>query len=199
MDYYFSKHPTSNHDEKEWSFILRNKKMKFKTDNGVFSKNTVDYGSRILINEINDNTLPKGPLLDMGCGYGPIGLSLAATTSRNITMVDINERAVDLAKINAKLNNLYNVNIFISDVYSNINCKFAAILMNPPIRAGKKIIYKMVIDSKNYLIFNGKLLIVIQKKQGEPSMYKLMKREFGNISILKRDKGYYVLESELVR
>ena len=197
MSYYFSVQPDSPHDEQTWSFALRGINMRFITDNGVFSKRTVDYGSRVLINAINNEMFPAGPLLDMGCGYGPIGLSLAATTDRQVTMVDVNERALDLAKRNAKLNHINNVNIFASDVYSNIDSKFAGIITNPPIRAGKKVVDQILMQAKDYLLPGGRILAVIQKKQGAPSAKKLLATTFGNVEIIKRDKGYYVLSSQL--
>lgn len=197
MSYYFSVQPDSPHDEQTWSFALRGINMRFITDNGVFSKRTVDYGSRVLINVINNEMFPAGPLLDMGCGYGPIGLSLAATTNRQVTMVDVNERALNLAKRNAKLNHISNVSIFASDVYSNINSKFAGIITNPPIRAGKKVVDQILTQAKDYLLPGGKILAVIQKKQGAPSAKKLLATTFGNVEIIKRDKGYYVLSSQL--
>lgn len=197
MSYYFSVQPDSPHDEQTWSFALRGINMRFITDNGVFSKRTVDYGSRVLINAINNEMFPAGPLLDMGCVYGPIGLSLAATTDRQVTMVDVNERALDLVKRNAKLNHINNVNIFASDVYSNIDSKFAGIITNPPIRAGKKVVNQILMQAKDYLLPGGRILAVIQKKQEAPSAKKLLATTFGNVEIIKRDKGYYVLSSQL--
>lgn len=197
MSYYFSVQPDSPHDEQTWSFELRGINMQFITDNGVFSKRTVDYGSRVLINAISNDMFPAGPLLDMGCGYGPIGLSLAATTDWQVTMVDVNERALALAKRNAKLNHINNVNIFASNVYSDIDTKFAGIITNPPIRAGKKIVDQMLTEAKDHLLPGGKIIAVIQKRQGAPSAKKLLAATFGNVEVIKKDKGYYVLSSQL--
>ncbi|MBU3851851.1 MAG: class I SAM-dependent methyltransferase [Candidatus Paralactobacillus gallistercoris] len=196
MSYYFSKQPDVAHDEQTWSFTLRGLNMRFMTDNGVFSKHTVDYGSRVLIAAITNEMFPAGPLLDMGCGYGPIGLSLAATLPRHVTMVDVNERALALAKHNAELNHLHNVDIFASDIYQNVSGKFAGVITNPPIRAGKQVVDQILTQAYDHLLPNGRLLAVIQKKQGAPSAKKLMMTTFGNATILKRDKGYYILSSQ---
>lgn len=98
-DYYYSKNPEVEHAEKNWTFELRGFNFKFTTDNGVFSKNTVDYGSRALLDAVDLSETPAGPILDMGCGYGPIGMTLAKLApERQIDMVDVNERALGLAQ-----------------------------------------------------------------------------------------------------
>ncbi len=111
----------------------------FTSDNGVFSKHTVDYGSRILVNHINYSIIPAGKILDLGTGYGPIGIAIAkAFPNRHVDMVDVNELALSLAKKNAADNQVDNVTIFSSDVYQQIDDQYAAIVTNPPVRAGKK-------------------------------------------------------------
>ena len=104
------------------------------------SRGTVDYGSRVLIDAFEWENLPAGRLLDVGCGYGPIGLSLAAATGRLVEMVDVNQRAVGLAQMNAQRNQITTVDIHSSNVYETLNeTTYAAIVSNPPIRAGKKL------------------------------------------------------------
>ena len=193
---YFEDNRELEHDQKIICFILRGKNYNFITDNGVFSKNTIDFGSYTLIESIDFADLPDGNLLDLGCGYGPMGISLAnENPERTVDMSDVNERALDLAKENAKLNNVENVNIFQSDIYENITDKYAAIYTNPPIRAGKIVVSTMISDAKKYLNKSGQLWVVIQKKQGAPSAKKLMDETFGNVEIVKKNKGYYILKS----
>ena len=141
-DHYYSRTQNVESDPKYWNTELRDTKLRFKTDNGVFSKKEVDFGSRLLIETFQMPDL-SGDILDVGCGYGPIGLSIAKTwPERKLFMVDVNSRALQLAKDNADLNSLDNVLIKESDCLSSVmEQKFAVIMTNPPIRAGKKVIY----------------------------------------------------------
>lgn len=195
-DHYYTNQPHAAHDFTEFDFELKGHKFHFVTDSGVFSRNTIDYGSRVLIETFSAMDLPKGPLLDVGCGYGPIGLTLAATTERFVEMIDINQRAIDLAKRNAGRNQIENVAIHESNIYETVNeTAYAAILSNPPIRAGKKVVHAILSDAYPLLTEGGTLTVVIQKKQGAPSAEKKMKEVFGNCTILTKDKGYYILQS----
>lgn len=161
-----------------------------------FSRDTVDFGSRVLIEAFSDVDLPKGDILDVGCGYGPIGLSLADATKRCVHMVDVNERAMALAKENAALNKIENIEVYESSVYDSVSKKdFAAVVSNPPIRAGKKIVHGIIEGAKEHLQSNGTLTIVIQKKQGAPSAKKKMEEVFGQVETVTTSKGYYIFKS----
>src|SRR5574342_484421 len=152
-EHYYSRTQQVESDPKFWDFTLKNNPFRFKTDNGVFSKREVDFGSRLLIESFEmPNT--DGFLLDVGCGYGPIGLSLAKYYhERMIHMVDVNERAIELAKENAEINRIQNVKIYESDRLLNVNENtFAAILTNPPIRAGKKTVNDILEQSFDHLV-----------------------------------------------
>ncbi|MGM8212748.1 class I SAM-dependent methyltransferase [Virgibacillus sp. W0430] len=198
-EHYYSKSPKSKRSPKTWTYHLKGNDYTFTSDVGVFSKDEVDFGSRLLIEQFQ---LPpvEGALLDMGCGYGPIGIALAAQfKDREIVMADVNERALQLAKENAKLNDVTNVSFANSDGFSTISTpEFAAIVTNPPIRAGKKVIYKMFEESKRFLCNQGELWIVIQKKQGAPSAKEKLEGVFGNVELVGRSKGYYILKSVMV-
>ncbi|MEJ1318976.1 class I SAM-dependent methyltransferase [Latilactobacillus sakei] len=195
-DYYYSKNPEVEHAEKNWTFELRGFNFKFTTDNGVFSKNTVDYGSRALLDAVDLSETPAGPILDMGCGYGPIGMTLAKLApERQIDMVDVNERALGLAQKNCDLNQIQNVAIFESAEYQNVTAQYVAILTNPPIRAGKTVVQNILKGAYDHLLPDGELDVVIQKKQGAPSAKQLMADTFGNVQIIHKDKGYYILQS----
>lgn len=193
MEHYYSSKPTTSHDINHIDHVLGKHTLKFTTDAGVFSKNRIDFGSNLLINSIPNL---EGRVLDLGCGYGPIGISLAILNrSIYVDMVDINERAVTLAQENITKNSITNAKAFVSDGFSNVTDKFSAIVSNPPIRAGKKLIYMLFEQSRDYLYDDGSLYIVIQKKQGAPSAIKKLEQVFGNCDILARKKGYLVLKS----
>lgn len=190
---YYAENPDSAHDIHELKVTLLGQSFTFLTDSGVFSKKMVDYGSQVLLNTLD---FEKGKtLLDLGCGYGPLGISLAKVQGVKPTMVDINNRAIDLAKQNAQKNGV-EADIFQSDIYEKVNGTFDYIISNPPIRAGKQVVHSIISESINYLKVGGNLTIVIQKKQGGPSAKAKMEEVFGNVEILKRDKGYYILRSE---
>ena len=146
-----------------FSVKILNTTLTFSTDRGVFSKNKLDFGTRVLLENLPLNEF-EGRVLDVGCGYGPIGLYLASTTDCQVDMCDVNRRALHLAKMNAKANHL-SVSIFESDCYSNVTEKYHVIISNPPIRAGKKIVYEILMGAKDYLISGGMLFCVIHKDQ----------------------------------
>lgn len=195
-EHYFSSHPQSKSAPKLWTYEIDGIKYQFTSDIGVFSKNEVDFGTSLLIEHFRSPEI-EGEILDLGCGYGPIGIAVATKyPDRKVLMADINERAVALSKQNIVLNQVANAEVIQSDRFSNINDKsFAAVLINPPIRAGKQVIYSMFEESHEVLLENGELWIVIQKKQGAPSAMKKMEELFGNVERVGRSKGYFILRS----
>ncbi|MGX7051303.1 class I SAM-dependent methyltransferase [Leuconostoc palmae] len=193
---YFTANPNSEHRYQNFDFELLNQVLHFKTDSGVFSKSTVDFGTRTMLDALSKTTIIDGKILDLGSGYGPVGIAIAKAFQRSVDMVDVNERALELAKINAVQNHVEQLtHIFKSDIYENITDKYALILTNPPIRAGKHVVTDMLQQAKNYLLPGGKLIAVLQKKQGAPSAQKNMHAVFGNIKVIHKNKGYYILES----
>lgn len=189
---YYAENPDAAHDIHELRVELLGQKMTFLTDAGVFSKKIVDFGSQLLLKclEVNQGET----VLDVGCGYGPLGLSLAKAYGVQATMVDINTRALDLARSNAEKNNA-KATIFQSNIYEQVEGHFDHVISNPPIRAGKQVVHEIIEKSKDFLETSGDLTIVIQKKQGAPSAKSKMEDVFGNCEILKKDKGYYILRS----
>lgn len=176
------------------SFIL-GERFIFYTDNGVFSKDGLDFGSRLLLESIPLEEV-GGKVLDMGCGYGVFGIVLNKLTSCYVDMVDVNLRALHLTSINVKENHCTNINIIESNVYEKINSKYSAIITNPPIRAGKKIVYDIVMNAKDYLEENGKLFLVIRKEQGAKSLIIDLKKHY-NVSILNKKKGFFIVRCSL--
>lgn len=193
-EHYYSKKPQSTHALKTVTCKLRNHDLTFITDAGVFSRGRIDFGSQLLIETFSNEDV-QGDLLDLGCGYGVIGITLAKEyEDRHIVLVDVNERAIALSKQNKIQNNVQNVEPLQSDGFSNIvDRKFASIITNPPIRAGKKVIYSLFAESKKHLHRNGTLWIVIQKKQGAPSAIKYLESIYNKVEIKARSKGYFVL------
>ena len=189
---YYAENPDAAHDIHELRVDLLGEKMTLLTDAGVFSKKMVDFGSQLLLKclEVNQGET----VLDVGCGYGPLGLSLAKAYGVKATMVDINNRALDLARQNAERNKV-EATIFQSNIYEQVEGTFDHVISNPPIRAGKQVVHEIIEKSKDVLEIGGDLTIVIQKKQGAPSAKSKMEDVFGNCEVVKKDKGYYILRS----
>ncbi len=172
--------------------FIRGKKFTFSSDNGVFSKNGVDFGSRLLLDFIPLEEV-GGKILDLGCGYGVIGIVLNKLTGANVDMVDVNLRALHLTEMNVSANKCQNINVFESNVYEKINTKYTSIVTNPPIRAGKKVVYDMLFNAKDYLTDDGNLYFVIRKQQGAKSMISDLEKEY-DLEILEKKKGYYIIK-----
>lgn len=189
---YYTENPDSQHDIQELDVTLLGQQFRLLTDSGVFSKRMVDYGSQVLLSTLA--FLPQETVLDVGCGYGPLGLSLAKVQQVDVTMIDVNRRALELAQRNAQLNQV-EAEIFQSNLYEQVTGQFNHIISNPPIRAGKAVVHSILSEAFHYLQDGGDLTIVIQKKQGAPSAKQKMEEVFGNCDILKKDKGYYILRS----
>lgn len=196
-EHYYSRTQRVESSPKYWDYTLREHQFRFKTDNGVFSKSEVDFGSRLLIESFEMPAI-EGTVLDVGCGYGPIGLSIAKSyPDRLVQMIDVNERALELAKENAELNRVQNVKIYESDRLVNVKeFYFAAILTNPPIRAGKNTVHDIFQQSYEHLAANGELWVVIQKKQGAPSAVEKLKEIFNHVEVVDKSKGYFILRSK---
>ena len=190
---YFAENPDAKHDIHELNVELLGQQLTFLTDAGVFSKKMIDYGSRVLLSVLDFEAGER--VLDVGCGYGPLGLTLAKAQGVTATMVDINQRALDLAQKNAERNQI-SADIFQSNVYEKVNGIFDHIISNPPIRAGKQVVHEVISGSYEHLTEGGDLTLVIQKKQGAPSAKPKMEAIFGNCEIVKKNKGYYILRSE---
>ena len=172
--------------------VVKGHKFTFLTDNGVFSKDGLDFGSRLLLESIPLDEV-GAKVLDMVCGYGTIGIIINKLTNHDIDMVDVNLRAMHLARRNAKENGCSNINIFESNCYQNITSKYNTIITNPPIRAGKKIVYEILMGAKKYLEQDGKLFLVIRKEQGAKSIISDLEKEY-NVEILEKKKGFFVLK-----
>ena len=189
MSHYFTNDTKLKHNIEKKDVIIKTNKFTFFTDNGVFSKKGLDFGTRTLLESLPDDI--NGDILDFGCGYGPIGIYLKKVFDCNVDMIDINERSLELASLNA-LENKVDVNVFCSNIYSNVTKKYDYIITNPPIRVGKEMLYKILFDAKNYLKDYGKIFLVINKDQGAKSLMRDLAVEY-KVSLINKNKGFFII------
>lgn len=182
MSHYFTNDEIKS-NEKIYVTKINDIELKFYTDNGVFSKNKLDFGTRTLLENLEIDRF-RGKILDFGCGIGPIGIYLSLKTKEKIDMIDINKRSISLAIKNSKLNNA-NTNIFESNIYEKINKKYDFIVSNPPIRVGNKVLYKILFEAKEHLNENGELWIIINKDQGAKTITKNLE-QFYDVTIVEK-------------
>lgn len=196
VEHYFTPKPTSKVKLNLVSAYLRGKYFKFWSSSGVFSRGHIDPGTRLLIENM---ILPeRGYVLDIGCGYGAIGIVAAALNPNlYVIMVDINERAVKLARRNIRLNNIANAEVRRGNLYEPVRgLLFNCVLSNPPISAGMEVVETIITEAPKYM-HNGALIqIVIKSKIGKERFKELFERTFGNFTILAREGGYRVLMAE---
>ncbi|WP_270331313.1 class I SAM-dependent methyltransferase [Lapidilactobacillus dextrinicus] len=203
---YFEDNEALEHELQDVQLNLATANLTLTTDSGVFSRQRVDYGTLVLLKAVLPIIKARASqaisILDVGCGYGPIGLSLAKLfPDATVTMVDVNERALDLARDNAIKNQVADqVTILKSNAYSALaeTQKFDFIITNPPIRAGKKVVDDILLTSQKFLTEEGSFFAVLQKKQGAPSAKKNLATVYPNVEVIKRDKGYYILQAKSV-
>lgn len=195
MSHYFVNDPLLESKPKIISYDIFSRQFQLQTDLGVFSKSQIDEGTYALLKVLIPLNL-SGKILDVGCGYGALGLTLASfLPDSQFTLVDINERAVALSINNASCLSLKNVTCLQSDIYEKVEGKFDSIVINPPIRSGKKIIYAMFSGAIDHLANGGSLFIVIRKSHGAESAKTYITSIFNNCALLKRDKGYYIYQA----
>lgn len=168
----------------------------FYTDNGVFSKGELDFGTELLLKNFKYDDPNNKTLLDIGCGCGPIGI-YASHLGFAVDMSDVNKRAIHLSKMSLKEQGL-NANVFESDAYKNITNKYDYIVSNPPIRVGKEKLYEIVMNAKEHLKDGGSLWIVVRKQQGAESMLRDMKNAYKIVEVIAKKKGFFIIKASLI-
>lgn len=195
LEHYFSNNPKIKSELRTVIAKIGNMNLSFFSDNGVFSKDKIDFGSNLLISEILKNNLSPNNILDVGCGYGFMGIALAKHFSCHVDMIDVNERAVHLCLKNINLNKI-DGNAFISDAYENIKDSYDLIVTNPPIRAGKEKVLEFLLGAKSHLTKNGSLWFVVRKDQGAKSIAEKLKSDY-NCQIVQKSKGFYIIKAQI--
>ncbi|MGE5577649.1 MAG: class I SAM-dependent methyltransferase [Syntrophothermus sp.] len=192
-EHYFSGQPQAAHDLRQVKAVLRGKSYVFTTDAGVFSKGRIDPGTRLLAEAMEIQ--PGDMVLDMGCGYGPLGVVAGNLAAKGqVLMVDVNQRAVELARRNLQQNGVTNAQALVGDGFAAVEgLSFDVILMNPPIRAGKAVVYALIRQAKDHLKEGGRFYVVVQTKQGAKSMKREIEEQFGNAGDIEREGGYRVI------
>lgn len=194
-EHYFTSEPTSAHEARAFRAVFAGRVLAFDTDAGVFSKQHVDPGSELLCRALPEAL--SGDVLDMGCGWGAMTvLTLARFPEVRVTMADVNERALALAVSNVEKNHMQ-AEAVLSDGFEKVGGLFDAVITNPPIRAGKAVIYKMFEDAKAHLKPGGMLVLVIRKQQGAPSALKFLKEQYARAEVIAREGGYWVIRCDV--
>ena len=198
MEHYFTNNENLKSEIRELSYQRNGITLTFLSDNGVFSKNKIDYASKLLVESFlkYHSNLDCNQILDVGGGYGFIGITIATLTKANVDIIDINKRAIHLCDRNIKLNNIENCRVFESNIYENIENKYKYIITNPPIRAGKKTVLKILTEAKEHLDEDGELWFVINKDQGAKSTKKALEKWY-NIEIVEKSKGFFVFRAKI--
>ena len=193
-DHYYTREPQSESRPVSCEYEYRGIRMRFETDAGVFSRGEVDTGTRLLLEALPEQM--SGGVLDLGCGWGVIGISVSRKwPDTRVWMADVNLRALELSRKNAEANGA-RVTCLESDGMAGLmDRKFDAVITNPPIRAGKQVIYQMFADAAKCLKPGGALYLVIRKQQGAESCVKYLQTLFENVEKLDRSGGFWVLRA----
>ena len=196
VSHYFTKNPTTPSKERTITYKFNGLTYNLVTDTNVFAKNGIDVGSMTLLKVISQE-INTGKVLDIGCGYGVIGLTLASLIPDiQVVCSDINLRAVNLTKRNARALELSErVTSLQSNLYENIEGKFDYVVTNPPIRAGKKVLDEIYTGAHRRLNTGGALYLVVRRKQGAESTVKRLKEIYSLVDVLNKDKGYWVIKA----
>lgn len=192
-EHYSTRRPTSQRTPAEVAILVRGLPLSLRTDAGVFSRRGLDRGTELLI-----EALDLGPcelILDLGCGYGAVGIAASRLSEGgHVLLTDVNERAVRLARDNVRRNGVANAEVRAGDLYEPVaGMAFDHIACNPPIRAGRAVVDRIITEAPEHLLEGGRLWLVARTRQGAGSLRERMNEAFGNAAIVKRGGGYKVL------
>lgn len=192
MSQYFSNDKNIKNEDISLNYTFKGKELHFISNAGIFSKNRIDFGTNLLLNSIE---LKGNRILDLGCGYGIVGVSVASVNNKyNVLSVDVNERAVEITNQNYKNNSIRNGKAIVNNAYRTLKEKFDMIITNPPIRAGKEVVYEMVLGGINHLNDEGEIWVVIRKDKGGLSLFKQMEEVYKNVQIINKKSGYLIIK-----
>jgi len=194
LEHYFTNNENLKSEIKEINYEYQNHKFTFLSDNGVFSKDKIDFGSKCLVESFLATNKEATNILDVGCGYGFMGITISKILNCHVDMIDINKRALHLAKKNIE-NNKVAASAIESNIYENVKDKYDVIITNPPIRAGKKVVLEILENAKYHLADNGELWFVIRKDQGAKSIVKLLENSYFCEEVCK-NKGFYIFKAK---
>lgn len=193
MEHYFTSETGTKSEFRNINFEYKGKRFTFTSDNGVFSKNKLDTGSLSLVDAYLEENDSSKEILDLGCGYGTIGIIISKLTGSFVDMVDVNKRSVHLSEMNIK-NNKVCAQAFYSDAYEHVTKKYDVIITNPPIRAGKEKVLEFLMGASSYLKENGELWYVIRKDQGAKSITKAIEEKY-IVTNVEKNKGFYIYKA----
>lgn len=191
MSQYFTNDENLKSEYRNIIYKYNDYTFNFTSDLGVFSKDRIDFASKLLVETYFKYGRKNIDILDVGCGYGFIGITLSKIMNSNVDMIDVNKRAIHLTNINIK-NLKANARVFLSNVYENVDKKYDVIISNPPIRAGKKVYMDIILNAKNYLADSGEFYFVMNKDHGVKTVIKEIKDVY-NVNVLNKDKGFFVI------
>ena len=198
LEHYFTNNDNLKSEIREIPYTVNNTTFTFLSDNGVFAKNKIDYASAFLTTLFLEHhpKLVGSKILDVGCGYGFIGIVVSKLTNANVDLIDINKRALHLCERNIKTNKVENCNAYLSDCYENVKNKYDYIITNPPIRAGKEVVNKILLGAKEHLSSDGELWCIVHKDQGAKSTKKMLE-ECYNVEVVGKNKGFYCFKAKI--
>lgn len=191
MGQYFTNDENLKSEYRNIIYKYKDLTFNFTSDLGVFSKDRIDYASKLLLETYFEYGRKNINVLDVGCGYGFIGITLSKIMESNADMIDVNKRAVHLSNINIKNNNV-NANAFVSDIYENVDKKYDCIITNPPIRAGKSVYMNIISNATEYLTSGGELWFVMNKDHGAKSTIEKIKNVY-DVNVINKSKGFFVI------
>lgn len=196
MEHYFTNNENLDSNLRVLTYNYKGETFSFYSDLGVFSKDRIDYGSRLLVETFFElNKRKSNRVLDVGCGIGYIGITISKILNISSDMIDINKRCIHLTEMNIKKNDVRG-NVFLSNIYENVTNKYDLIISNPPIRAGKQIVLEILLKAKEYLMEEGELWFVMRKDHGAKSTLKCLENVY-NCEIMKKNKGFYIIKCKI--